>query len=368
MSVVRPFAVADIDQVSALYKRTLLHRKGAPSVELRDCFRSFYLDGPFRDPEITSLVHLDDRGTISGFVGVHTVPYLVGDRPVRAAFCGALMSREEGRDPMAGARLLKAFLAGPQDVSMSETAIAVTQAMWTRLRGSVIAGHSLDWFRVLQPAGFAHALANRKWPALTTLSPITRIADRLLARRRHASTLAALLPEPAPAGLMTKDASLDEFAALMRRTSTGISARPDWDNGYLEHVLDVARQKPAYGEPVIMITSTRSGEPLGGFFYHLNAGGIGRVLQIAAMPGHGGTVLDRLFADAYERGAVGLRGRSQPWLLQASTSRQMIFASNAASVIHTKDQTISAPFLSGDCVLNGLAGESWNGLFGGALT
>lgn len=367
MSLVRPFSAADVEQVTTLYGRTLLHRKSAPPAALSDYFRSFYLDGPFRDPEITSLVHADDDGQVTGFVGVHTVRYLIGDRPVRAAFCGALMSREEERDPMAGARLLKAFLAGPQDVSMSETAIAVTQAMWTRLRGSVIAGHSLDWFRVLQPAGFGHALANRKLPALRHLAPLTRLTDRLLGRGRNGSTLAALVPEPAPAGLVTAEAGMDEFAALMRRASDTVMARPDWENGYLDHVLSTAMNKPAYGEPVIAIVRTRSGEALGGFLYHIRRGEIGRVLQIVAMPGHGGTILDRLFADAYERGAAGLRGRSQPWLIQASTSRQMIFATNAASVIHTKDPTISAPFLSGDCILNGLAGESWNRLFGGGL-
>jgi hypothetical protein len=368
VSLVRPFAAADLSQVATLYKHTLLNQEGTPSAALRDYFRSFYLDGPFRHADMPSLVHLDDRGAVSAFIGVHTVPYLIGDRPIRAAFCGALMSREEDRDPMAGARLLKAFLAGPQDVSMSETAIAVTQAMWAKLRGSTIPGYSLDWFRILRPAGFAHALANRKLPALAALSPLSRMADRLLGRRREASTLVALLPEPAPAGLTTTDAGLDEFAALMRRTSANVTARPDWDNGYLEHVLETARHKPAYGAPVVMVVRTRSGEALGGFFYHLGAGGIGRVLQIAAMPGHGGTVLDRLFADAHERGAAGLRGRSQPWLIEASTSRQMIFATNAASVIHTRDPAIGAPFMAGDCVLNGLAGESWNGLFGGGFT
>lgn len=367
MSHVRPFEAADVAAVAALYKATLLHQRSAPTPPLIDYLRAFYLDGPFRQPDIHSLVHVDDGGAITGFVGVHVVPYLIGGRPVRAAFCGALMSRQQDRDPMVGARLLKAFLAGPQDLSMSETAIAVTQAMWTNLRGSVIGGHSLDWVRIFRPAGFSLALAERRLPAVQVLRPLARLADRAAAGRRRQPTLLRLAPVPAQGGLVTREVDLTTFAELIRRSSENSAAHPDWSHHYLEHVLETAREKPGYGDPVVSAVVTRGGEALGGFFYHLHPGGIGRVLQIAALPGRGGLILDRLFADAFERGAAGLRGRSQPWLLQAATSRQMIFAANAASVVHARDATLAEPFLTGDCLLNGLAGESWNRLFGGGL-
>lgn len=364
MSTVRPLEAGDIDQVAALYNRTLLRRRNDPPRALAVYLREFYLDGPFRAPDIHSLVHVAGGGEISGFVGVHMVPYRIGERTVRAAFCGALMSAERDRDPLVGARLLKAFLAGPQDLSMSETAIPRSQAMWARLRGQTLATHSLDWFRILRPAGFGLSVAKRRMPLLKLFKPVAARADIWAERRRTASGLTGLLPEPSPPGIVTEEIDQAGFVALMRQFSEGFAAHPDWSGGYLEHVLTTAHDKPDYGKPVMAVVRSKGGELFGGFLYHASPGRIGRVLQIAAMPARGGMILDRLFADAYSRGAVGLRGRSQPWLIEAAPSRAMIFVSNAASVIHAKDSALAAPFVAGDCVLNGMAGESWNRFFG----
>ncbi len=78
---------------------------------------------------------------------------------VRAAICGSLMVEGRDRDPLAGARLLKAFVDGPQDLSFSETANEVSTQLWTRLRGVVLPQYSLDWVRVIRPAGFVVDLA-----------------------------------------------------------------------------------------------------------------------------------------------------------------------------------------------------------------
>lgn len=108
MSEVRPLSVNEIEAVTALYLRVLRRSSSPPTRALVDYFRSFYLDGPFRDTDIPALVHVNDDGRVSGFVGVHCVPYLVGGSRIRAAFCGALMSEDHETDPLAGARLLKA--------------------------------------------------------------------------------------------------------------------------------------------------------------------------------------------------------------------------------------------------------------------
>jgi GNAT superfamily N-acetyltransferase len=365
MSAVRPLAPGDLDQVASLFSATFLNRHAAAGDVVKARLRETYLDDPFNDPDIPALVHVADDGRINGFVGVHVVPYRVDGRPVRAAFCGALMSESEGRDPMVGARLLKAYLAGAQDISISETANVVSQNLWERLHGKVLAGHSLDWLRVLRPAGFALAMASRKLAPLKVFAPLARLADERIAKRRKAASFTGVTGE-APAGpLVREDVNLEDFAALVRRFSDGLAARPDWENGYIEHVLAVGLDKPAFGAPVMMAVRTRSGEPVGGFLYHARPGGIGRVLQVLYAPGRAGIVLDHLFADAHARGVAALRGRSQPEIVEASTRRSMLFLTVSASVVLAKDAALAAPFLNGGCMLNGLAGESWNRFFGG---
>jgi hypothetical protein len=362
MSEVRPLSANDVEAVTALYYRILRRGKAAPPAALADYVRSFYLDGPFRDPEIPALVHVDDRGRVSGFVGVHSVPYLIGERRIRAAFCGALMSEDHDSDPLAGARLLKAFVGGPQDISLSETANVISETMWSRLRGKTIPGYSFEWFRVFRPAGFAHAFASEKSPLLRNLAPVARLIDRTLSSK---SSLGRLAPAPTPAGLVLENADYAGFADALRKLSAGKQVRPDWDSGYLDHVLSNAVIKPAFGQAHMGLVKTKSGEPIGAFLYHLKPGGIGRALQVEGLPGRLGPVMDLMFAHAHDMGAAGLRGRSSPELIEAATGRHMIMATVSSTVVHSKDPAIAEAFLSGSSMLTGLAGERWNRFFGG---
>lgn len=362
MSEVRPLSADDIGAVTALYFRILRHSKAPPPAALAAYFRAFYLDGPYCDADIPALVHVTDDGRVNGFVGVHSVPYLLGEHRLRAAFCGALMSEDHESDPLAGARLLKAFINGPQDVSLSETANVISETMWAKLRGKTIPGYSFEWLRIFRPTGFAIALASEKAPLLRHLEPVSRFVDGRLSQR---SSLGRFTPSPAPAGLAVEDADFDSFAEAIRKLSAAKKARPDWDHGYLDHVLANAVIKPAYGHPQMALVKTKSGEPLGAFLYHLKPGSIGRVLQVIATPGRLGPVLDLMFAHAFEHGAVGLRGRSSPELIEAATGRSMIMATISSTVVHAKDPAVAEAFLSGDCMLTGLAGERWNRFFGG---
>lgn len=362
MSEVRPLSSDDIGAVTALYYRILRHSKAPPPPALGAYFRAFYLDGPYRDPDIPALVHVADDGRVNGFVGVHSVPYLLGERRLRAAFCGALMSEDHERDPLAGARLLKAFVSGPQDVSLSETANAISETMWTKLRGKTIPGCSFEWFRVFRPAGFAAALAGEKAPMFKHLAPIARAIDGRLSGKTSLGRFTPMLP---PAGLALEDADFASFAAAIRTLSASKRPRPDWDSGYLDHVLANAVIKPAFGQAFMALVKTKGGEPIGAFLYHLKPGGMGRVLQVMATPGRLGPVLDLMFAHALDNGAVGLRGRSSPEVIEAATGRSMLMATISSTVIHAKDPEIAQAFLSGDGMLTGLAGERWNRFFGG---
>jgi len=364
MRTVRPFVAADVAAVTKLYYRILRNKGHAPPQRLHDYMRSFYLDGLFRDAHIPSLVHTTDDGRISGFVGVHVVPYLLDGKRLRAAFCGALMVEDHAVDPMAGARLLKSFLDGPQDLSFSETANAVSQSMWEKLRGNVLTAYSMEWFRVLRPSGFSLALASEKIPFLGGLKPLTRMVDARLASKAGANSLGIHVNAPAQAGLATTETDRQTFADQVRQFSEDCAARPDWSGGYLEHVLETALDKPGFGKPVMAVVRTKSGEPVGAFLYHVKPGGIGRALQVMAKPKHCGTVLERLFADALARGAVGLRGRISPEILEAAPGRSLGFATVSSTVIHSRNPEFTAPFLAGDCFLTGLAGERWNHFFG----
>lgn len=364
---VRPLQVADIPAVAALFQRTFRDGRKPPPAALETYLRQLYLDGPVCDPEVASLVHVAGEGGISGFVGVNLLPMRHGSRRLRAAICGSLMVDPRANDPMAGARLLRAFLAGPQDISFSETANALSAQMWTKLRGVALPQYSLDWLRVIRPSGFVLDLASRRIEAARRLGPLARGLDRHLRGRMQENELRwSGVPEAwsSKAGLKVADIDGAGFAALLEPLTRQFSLRPDWNEEQLAYLVAEAARKPDYGEAAFASVSSAGGAPVGAFLYHVQPGRIARVLQILALPGQAGPVIDCLIGHAAQRGASGLRGRTQPALLAAMLGRRIAFTQPAATVVHARDPELVDLFVTAQGFFNGLAGEHWNRLAG----
>jgi hypothetical protein len=61
----------------------------------------------------------------------------------------------------AGAALLKTFMNGPQELSITDTANSISVALWTKLGGQQLPLESMDWLRVLRPAELALSLLEK---------------------------------------------------------------------------------------------------------------------------------------------------------------------------------------------------------------
>ena len=361
MSRVRPLEAADIEQVAALYLDTFFSRGKNPSADLIACLEEFYLSGPTVDPHIPSLVHISDTGAISGFVGVNVVPMTFSDTRLRAAFGGTLMVRGREQDPMAGARLLKAFLAGPQDLSLSETANTTSLEMAKALRGVAIASYSLEWMRILRPAAFACDMTLRKSPLRTWALPVARGLDRLHGWSGRSAKTAAQTAKLE----LVKHVDAEAFAASVEMLTSHYQLQPDWPGPQLRYVVRKAFEKPLHGQPVAALVTAPNGSPVGAFLYHLREGGVGRVLQLLALPGCEAKVIDCMFADADRRGAAGLRGRTHPAFLESMLGRKMVFANVTNTIVFSRDEAIVDCFRRGQALVNGIAGESWGRHMGG---
>lgn len=364
MGEIRALEQSDVATVATLFQRILRKTQARATPALEAYLTELFLDPPDRDPEITSHVHVRDDGAVSGFVGVLPMPLMVGDRPMRGALCGTLMVDNHADDPFAGARLMRAFLSGPQDISLTETANDISTTMWRKLRATVLPGHSLEWLRIIRPAGFMAEMAAARLGAARLLSPLLRPIDAL-ARRGKAeprwASLAASIPEGTFA---SRDADDETTAALFRKFTGPFAVRPDWGEESLRRMVAESRSKAVYGEMVRRAVTTRDGRPVGLFLYYGDPGRIGRVVQILAAPGQAGTVIDSMLAHAGERGMVALRGRTQPALLEAMLGRRFAFVHASSSIVHARDPALIEPFLAGRAFFNGFAGESWSRLIG----
>jgi hypothetical protein len=367
MSDIRPLETADIPAVAGLFQKIFRNSNQAAPPALVDYLRRLYLEAPGYDPEIAPLVHVNDGGRLSGFVGVNALPMRYNGRRLRAAICGSLMVEGRESDPMAGARLLKAFLAGPQDLSFSETASEVSTQMWTRLRGIVLPQYSLDWIRVLRPASFALDLVSRRFGAARTLHPLARAFDeRHRGNMRRGDLRWSAVPKESslPATLQVEDVDVGSFADLFAPLTRQYAVQPAWAEDQFDCILKDAIKKPEFGEPRFVAVKTRTGAPVGAFFYHLKPGGSARVLQLLSLPGQAGPVLDCLIDHAAARGAVAVRGRTQPALLEAMMGRRIGFVHAASTVVHSREEELVDAFRHARGFVNGLAGEHWSRLIG----
>jgi len=358
--VVRRATVEDMPAVGRLFQKVFRNSDEAPSGESIAYMQRVFIAPPGRQPDISSLVNEGDDGEVNGFIGILAMPFLVDGAKRHAAFAGTLMVDRRARDPLIGARLLRAFQAGQQDITLSETANEVSQNMWRRLRGTVLSDYSLEWIRVFRPAGFVIASAAMTKPALERIrfmaAPFDYLAGRL-------TTFA-----PKAAGDMLTDRTIDDdtLVDMLIRFTAQYRVRPDWAAMDLKGMLADARRKSRYGE-MFQYTVKRGETPIGIFVYHARPGGIGHVLQIAAAPGRMQDVVDRLFFHAAQRGLAGLRGRTQPALLEALLLKNCCFIHRSATVALSKDAVFAECVARGDAFINGLAGETWIRLIGDEL-
>src|SRR5690606_417271 len=128
----------------------------------------------------------------------------------------------------------------------------------------------------------------------------------------------------------------------------------------LDKMLADAAARPDLGDLVFSRVASPNGAAIGAFAYHARRGGIGRVLQVLARPGQAGAVVDSLVDDAARRGLCGLRGRTQPALLEAMLTRKLAFVPVASTVVHARDAAVMRALTGSQAFLNGLAGEGWS--------
>src|SRR5690349_24555958 len=116
MSLIRACAPEDMPAVAGLFQRTFLDRRKPAPKALESYLAELFLRHPWHDPEIASRVYVSPEGAVRGFIGVLPLRLCFRGRSVRAAVAGSLMVESPEENPLAGARLLRSFAKGPQEL------------------------------------------------------------------------------------------------------------------------------------------------------------------------------------------------------------------------------------------------------------
>lgn len=364
-AIVRDLRQDDLPAVAALFAQTFRKRAADRVVtpDLVSCLQSIYFENPWSDPDITSKVFIDDQEQVRGFIGVTAQPMVLSERKLRAAVAGSLVVQNPAEHPLAGARLVRSFLGGPQDLSLTETANTTAMGMWRKLGVPVITSYSMTWMRPLRPAATALGLVIARHPAVRILSPVARAADAVFARL-SADTLNPAVESSARKRLTFSDVTRQAFDEAALMLAPAYPLRPAWDAPSLGWFSQQAAQKRMLGEPCYRLACDSQGNPLAAYVYFRRPGEIAWLFQSFATEKHADDLVDDMLVSAYEFGCAAIRGGTQPWLLNALLRRKALFLGRSYFLADARDKSLLAPIQSGEALVSGLAGETWMRLIG----
>ena len=362
MSRVRSLRARDLPDLAGIWLRAF-QRPGTPSGVQR-YFREVFLDQIPAADEPPSLVYEDDEGVIAGFVGAIPRRMVFRGRPIRAVVTTQLMVDPARRHGLAAFDLLRALFAGPQELTFCDGANERSLRVWERSGGEVVRLYSLDWRRVLRPAGYVRqrfARAGRARVARVT-APLCRLADALagsLTRLDHAAAIGVPLGRPR-AALVDDELSCAAVRAILDDAVPAASLRPSYDEESLAWLLDQAARTRGKGPLRRRLCREASGAAVGWYIYYAKPGGVAQVLQIGGKSSAIGGVLENLFADAYAAGSVAVVGQAEPRWLREITDAHATFACNSLGVlVHARDRAIADALQRGDSSISRLDCEWW---------
>jgi hypothetical protein len=323
MGHIRSFGPDDVTQVADLHRRVF--QTGPADARIDRAYRAYFatvvLGHPWAAEGLPSLVHVEDDGRVTGFLGVTPRRMLLEGRPIRVAVSSQFIVEPGSRSQLAAIRLLKAFAAGPQDLCLADEANLASRRIWEALGGTTATLYTLYWLRPLRPAAcVARRLEQRGFPSalMSLCRPAARAVDALLTRVKGPFRVAAPAVSGAPL-------DAERLARALVETSRGVSLCPTYEPAALDWLFAVLGDKTGHGrfERVVVQNATR--DAVGWYLFYANPGGIGEVLQIGAREGSMGDVLDHLFHRAWTEGLVALSGRIEPRYIQDLADRECLF-------------------------------------------
>jgi hypothetical protein len=361
MSEIRTCTADDIPAVARIFQKAHRDPRDRAPASLEACLKELLFDHPWYDRELSSRVYVAADGKVGGFIGVIPLHMSYQGRSVRAAVPTSLAVERPDLDPFAGAKLVRSFLSGPQEISISEPANDLAIGMWERLGGQSVASESMEWLRVFRPAGLALALAAERFPPAMLARPIGQLCDRVAGRFTGD---AALFAAKSRTYVHDADVSDDLLMQHLPTFAATYPLHPDWDRDALQWMLNHASRHNTRGPLYRRMVYGKHDTPIGCYLYQGRPGRIAWVLQILALPDALHAVLDSLFAHAYAQGSVALKGRTQQRLLDPLLKRACIFYRRASAVVHSRNPELLQTVRSGGAITSGFAAESWTRLIG----
>jgi hypothetical protein len=353
----RPFRPDDIPAIVALRRRAFRFGQRSTPGTLAAYCEEIFCRNPWADPDLPSLVYENESGALAGFLGVIPRPMWYRGAPIRAAVATQLMVAPESRG-LAGLRLARAFIEGPQDLSLSDTANDVARRLWRSVGGFDSPLHGMTWVVPLRP--LYHAAV--RWAGAGGLTrrvvaraarPILVGTDAVMARR--------------PGGIARRHptghvAPFDAAAVVdhVNRAAWGRSLRPRYEDDAFRWLLARAAEKAEFGALRSAMVVETGGDVMGWCIWYARAGAVAEAVAVSARPGAEGAVFQHLRQEVWRDGARALAGRcDMPVLHQVDACGGRVRSRGPWLLYHAKRPEIAHDLVRGDAQVSRLDGEWW---------
>ncbi|MBT8084465.1 MAG: GNAT family N-acetyltransferase [Woeseia sp.] len=351
---IRACKPADLEAVTALFSETFSSYDANYNGDLQGYLRQVYFENPWMDDAMPSLVYEQD-GAVVGFLGVVPRQMSYRGKSIQAAVSSALMVRRSSsgqRNPLQGVALMRRFLKGPQDLSLTDTANESSRRLWTGCGGDVAYAYSYSWTRPLQPLATMMELGGYGDGNLGSkiVKPFVRVVDGALGRMRGL--------RPGKPEHVAEEIDTETLLELIQSVSS-YSLVPQYDLQSLRWLIGMAEQSPDEGRLAKRCVRDSAGKVLGWYVYYETKGKLARVLQLAGHPHSMRDVLNALVHDAMQAGAAALWGRTEPRYASFLHDQKCIFFANPWVLVQAKNPELVACFREADAFFSGFEGELW---------
>jgi len=364
MGPIRPLVEDDIPDVADLNWKVLHGQDGPSPPALRSYLQELFLHNPWWNEALPSLVYQDHKGKIAGFLGVVPRRMLARGRPICVAFGSNFVVHPDNRSTLAGLHLVRAFLAGKQDLSISDSANDLTRKVLTRVGFSTALLYSIHWSRPLRPSLYTlYAMSRLRTSTFSgsfrgVCRSFCRVVDAIAARMPRSP-----LRQSAPA-ISGEELDVDTLLACLSEFSGSQALQPEYDRYSLSWLLGFMGERKAYGDIRKVVLRNKDREVIGWYVYYIKRGGVGQVVQVGVRGNSTGDVLDHLFHDAWRHGAIALHGRLEVQFMQELADKSCFFFRRGDwTLVHSRNPELLEIIHSGDAFLTRLEGE-WCLAFG----
>ena len=365
MPGLRPFIENDVSPVADLIWKVLHERKGPAPSTLHTHLGELFLRNPWLDEGIVSNVFEDSQGKIAGFFGALPRRMTLQGNVIRLAFGSNFVMDPESRVSMAAIQLVKAFVRGTQDISITDSANEMSRQLLRSLGFGVVPIYSLQWARPLRPSRYAINTMSRMTKN-RTVARMGSIAKPFCSLADAMATGMGFSPfRQTRVGIADEGLDVETHLECLARIPSKQFLLPEYDRQSLDWVLNFIAKRKVFGEMRKAVVRSKEGKIVGWYIYAIGSSGVGEVFQIGAESPSIGIVLDHLFQDAWGHGLIGLHGRMEPQFMQELTARSCFFFRHGSwTLAQSKRPELLSLLQSGTAFFSRLDGE-WSLRHGG---